>query len=189
MATANPNKIKEINEILENTDFNVISMLETGYEEEIEETGLTLEENALIKARVLHQELGEDVFSEDTGLEVDALNGLPGVKTARFAGEDKDPRKNMSLLLEKLKGIDDRSAQFRTCIALILGNKEYLFEGKVRGSISNELQGEGGFGYDPIFIPEGFDRTFGQLSSKIKNEISHRKRAMDQLVEFLEKNQ
>jgi XTP/dITP diphosphohydrolase len=114
---------------------------------------------------------------------------LPGVKTARFAGEDKDPRKNMSLLLEKLKGIDDRSAQFRTCIALILGNKEYLFEGKVRGSISNELQGEGGFGYDPIFIPEGFDRTFGQLSSKIKNEISHRKRAMDQLVEFLEKNQ
>ena len=188
MATANPNKIKEISHILADSDFNIKSMKGCGYEEDIEETGATLEENALIKARAVHQALENDIFSEDTGLEVDALDGLPGVKTARFAGEERDALKNMNLLLDKMKGVEKRGAQFRTSIALIMDGKEYLFEGKVRGHIAYDLKGEGGFGYDPIFIPDGYAKTFAELDSTVKNSISHRKRAIEELVLFLKKN-
>jgi XTP/dITP diphosphohydrolase len=155
--------------------------------EEIPETGETLEENSSIKAQFLFKSFGVDCFADDTGLEVKALNGAPGVRSARYAGEPKDDSKNVELLLKKLNGESDRKARFRTVITLILKGQEYQFEGIVSGTIIVERSGSGGFGYDPVFVPSGHDRTFAEMSSEEKNLISHRGIAVSKLVDFLEK--
>jgi XTP/dITP diphosphohydrolase len=155
--------------------------------EEIPETGETLEENSRIKAQFLFKSFGVDCFADDTGLEVKALNGAPGVRSARYAGEPKDDSKNVELLLKKLNGESVRKARFRTVITLILKGQEYQFEGIVSGTIIVERSGSGGFGYDPVFVPSGHDRTFAEMSSEEKNLISHRGIAVSKLVDFLEK--
>lgn len=156
-----------------------------GLTEEIPETGLTLAENALQKARYVHQKLGMNCFADDTGLEVEALNDEPGVYSARYAGPEKDSKKNMKLLLENLKGKANRNACFTTIIAVIMDGHEYIFEGKVCGSIVHEMRGKGGFGYDPIFRPEGYSQTFAGMSPEQKNSFSHRAIAFAKLLEFL----
>ena len=183
-ATSNPNKIKEVNELLDNS-FDILSLKELGCEEDIPETSPTLEGNALQKARYVNQHYKRDCFSEDTGLEIESLQGAPGVHTARYAGIEKDMEKNMSLVLTQLQGKSNRKAQFRTVIALILADKEYLFEGIVKGNIAIEKSGTKGFGYDPIFIPEGAEKCFAEMTAQEKNAISHRARAMKKLISFL----
>ena len=182
-ATHNPNKLSELKEILSDSKQEIISLNELGYTSEIEETGSTLEENALIKARTIYKQYKENVFSEDTGLEIEFLNNEPGVYTARYAGKEKDANKNMDKLLQKLELSSNRNAQFRTVVALIYKGKEYLIEAVCSGSIAFEKSGEGGFGYDPIFIPTGYEQSFAQLSSEIKNTISHRAKALQKLKE------
>lgn len=183
-ATANPNKVREVNQKLEG-EFRVLSLPDIGCLEDIAETGQTLEENALIKARYVKQHYGYDCFSEDTGLEINALHGEPGVFTARYAGPQCSAEDNINLVLQKLNGISDRSARFRTIIALIAGGREYLFEGIINGSIATAKTGNGGFGYDPVFIPEGHFTTFAEMDPSVKNAISHRGRAVAQLRQFL----
>lgn len=165
--------------------FEIISLKSIGCEEDIPETQPTLEGNALQKARYVKETYGADCFSEDTGLEIEALGGEPGVITAHYAGPERDPDANMDLVLQKLGDQDHRRAQFRTVIALILNDEEHLFEGIVTGRIAHEKRGAGGFGYDPIFIPDGYEQTFAELSSEIKNNISHRARATRKLIGFL----
>lgn len=184
-ASGNKNKIEELNAVFPDIGFEVVSMRSMGYQGDIVEDGDTLEANALIKARFIHNLYKQDCFSEDTGLEVSALDGAPGVHTARYAGELRDANQNMDLLLKNLGQGSDRSARFRTVIALILDGKEFLFEGKVEGAISSEKSGSGGFGYDPIFIPKGYSKTFATLNKEIKNSISHRKRAVVNLTRYL----
>ena len=184
-ATGNPNKVKETGEILKDY-MQVISMKDIGATEDIPETMPTLEGCALQKARYLAKNYQVNCFSEDTGLEVDALDGAPGVITARYAGGDKNADANMALLLKNLGNNPNRSAQFRTIIALILDGEEHLFEGIVRGTIAHQKMGNGGFGYDPIFIPEGHASTFANLPLEVKHGISHRSRALAKLVAFLE---
>lgn len=187
-ATGNPNKIKEVDEILgHDTPFEVIPMSDLGLSEDIPETSATIEGNALQKARFLHDRFGVDCFAEDTGLEIDSLNGEPGVLSARYAGEDKNSDANIQLILKKLDSKENRKARFRTVIALIINDKEYTFEGIVEGRIDAKASGNGGFGYDPIFIPDGFDQSFGVLDESIKNQISHRSRALAKMVDFLKK--
>jgi XTP/dITP diphosphohydrolase len=183
-ATNNPHKIKEISAMLDHS-FEIISLKDIGCTEDIPETQPTLEGNALQKARHVKENYGPDCFSEDTGLEIEALGGEPGVITARYAGPERDPDANMDLVLQKLADNTNRKAQFRTVIALILNGEEHLFEGIVTGRIAQEKRGAGGFGYDPIFIPDGYDQTFAELSAEIKNDISHRARATRRLVDFL----
>lgn len=184
-ATNNPNKVREVKQLLGN-HYNFLSLAEAGCTEELPETSPTLEGNALQKARHLHQHYGQpSCFSEDTGLEVYALGMAPGVITARYAGPSRDAQANMQKLLTELASHTDRRARFRTVIALILDGEEHLFEGIVEGQIAASLEGEGGFGYDPIFIPEGHDTTFAQMSSDAKNAISHRGRAVAKLQAFL----
>lgn len=184
-ATNNPNKIREIKEIL-GSDFNVVSLAETGCHDDIPETGSTLEENAIQKAQYIHNKFGIDCFADDTGLEVYALNGAPGVHSARYAvGTDHNSEANMQRLLSELQGEANRSARFRTVIALILDGKQYLFDGVVNGRIDTEKHGNSGFGYDPLFIPEGYDKSFAALGEDIKNRISHRARAVAKLADFL----
>jgi XTP/dITP diphosphohydrolase len=162
------------------------SLLDLNYLDELEETQETLEGNALQKARFVYQIFGKACFSDDTGLEVELINGEPGVYSARYGGPEKSFEKNMDLVLSKLEGIDNRKAQFRTAIAFIdERGKEHLFEGICKGEILKEKIGDGGFGYDPIFRPDGFQETFAQLSLEIKNKISHRGLAVSKLVEFL----
>ncbi|WP_367389394.1 non-canonical purine NTP diphosphatase [Lewinella sp. LCG006] len=185
-ATNNPNKIREVQQLL-GSNYQFLSLEEVGCMEELPETSPTLEGNALEKARHLYHHYHHDCFSEDTGLEVEALNGAPGVITARYAGPERDARLNMQKLLRELGPHTNRKARFRTVIALIINGKEYLFEGIVNGSISHELQGEDGFGYDPVFIPEGENRTFAQMSKEEKNAVSHRGRAIAKLQDFLKK--
>ena len=186
-ATGNPNKIKEVAEILSNnSNFEIIPMSQIGVTEDLPETSQTIEGNALQKARYLHERYHVNCFSEDTGLEIESLNGEPGVKTARYAGEDKNAESNMELVLKNLEGEDNRSARFKTVIALIINNKEYIFEGIVEGKIDTKKTGTGGFGYDPIFIPNGYDSSFGVLDSAVKNKISHRGRAIKKLINFLQ---
>lgn len=185
-ATNNRHKLDEVQEMLPTTT-KLITLLEAGISEDIVEDGLTLEENALIKARYVHRKTGKDCFADDTGLEVDALDGAPGVFSARFAGLDHDFEANNILLLKKLDGVLDRRARFRTVIALIKENREYLFEGIVDGTITLEKWGEGGFGYDPLFVPVGQEKTFAQMTAEEKNRISHRGRAISKLVDFLNK--
>lgn len=186
-ATSNINKVREVTELLQ-PDYEIVPMSEIGCTVDIPETSDTFEGNALLKARYLKEHFGVDCFSEDTGLEIEALGGEPGVFTARYGGSPQDPIKNMNLVLEKLKNKTNRSAQFRTAIALILNKKEYIFEGIVKGTIAYNITGTGGFGYDPIFIPEGHDQTFGELAKSIKYAISHRSRAIQKLVSFLDSN-
>lgn len=183
-ATGNEHKVKEVNAALKGA-FEAISLRSIGCEEELPENSPTLEGNALEKARYVYQHYQVDCFSEDTGLEVEALDGAPGVYSARYAGPARDAEANMALLLGRLQGIENRRARFRTVIALILDGQEYTFEGVVNGSIAHEKKGAQGFGYDPIFMPDGFSRTFAQMSAEEKNAISHRGRAMGKLKAFL----
>ncbi len=176
--------ISEIRSILGNS-FTLLNLSDINIMEDIPEDEPHLEGNALAKARYVHNATGKDVFADDTGLEIDALNGLPGVHSARFAGENKDPLANIEKVLSLLSGAANRRARFRTVIALILENKEYLFEGIVSGTIINEKRGIGGFGYDPVFIPEGKNQTFAEMEPDEKNRISHRAKAFEKLSEFL----
>lgn len=184
-ATNNQHKLEEIRHIL-GEQFEIVSLQDIGCNTDIPETGETLEENALIKARYVYEHYGLDCFADDTGLEVDALGGEPGVRSARYAeGAGHDSEANMSKLLANLKENNNRKARFRTVIALIIKGKEQLFEGVVRGEISRSRSGSEGFGYDPIFVPEGYDRSFAELGAEIKNSISHRARAVEKLAERL----
>jgi XTP/dITP diphosphohydrolase len=183
-ATNNSHKAREIEQIL-GPGYTVKTLKEIGCTEEIEETEDTLEGNALLKARYVKEHYGYDCFSEDTGLEVEALGGAPGVHTARFAGNDRDPEANIRLLLERLQGQDNRNARFRTVIALLTGDKVELIEGICRGKIAPEKRGTGGFGYDPVFMPEDHDNTFAELGDAVKNAISHRAKATLQLMDRL----
>ncbi len=185
-ATANKHKLDEVNKVIDLDSYHLQSLVEVGITEEIAETGSTLEENALIKARYVAEKCGLDVFSEDTGLEVDALDGAPGVITARYGGPEKDAHQNMDLLLANLEEHKDRSAQFRAVIALIIDGREVLFEGIIRGAIADEKSGKEGFGYDPIFIPEGYEDTFADLPDAVKLSLSHRSRAIAKMVKYLE---
>lgn len=183
-ATNNPHKLHEIREIGA-ARLRVLSLSDIGCHEEIEETGKTLEENALIKAKFVNERYGYDCFADDTGLEVEALDGVPGVYSARYAGDGCTPEDNMVKLLAALQGIENRSARFRTVIALIINGKEYLFDGVIKGKIIEEKRGAAGFGYDPIFMPDGHEKTFAELGEEVKNSISHRALAMEKLVDFL----
>lgn len=193
-ATNNKNKLSEIRDIL-GSDFEIVSLQDIGCHADIPETGSTLEENAMQKARYIYDNYNMSVFADDTGPEVDALGGAPGIYSARYAGgEGHDSEANMTKLLGELGENNNRKARFRTAIALILkedgsGNiTEKLFEGIVRGEIIKERRGGEGFGYDPIFQPEGYDRTFAELGPDVKNKISHRARAVARLVEYLRKS-
>ena len=183
-ATHNANKLAEIREITRG-EVEVLGLTDIGCHEEIDETGSTLEENALIKARQVKERYGYDCFADDTGLEVDALDGVPGIYSARYAGPSCDSEANMQKMLSVLQGIDDRSAQFRTVIALVVNGEEHLFEGIIRGQITREKRGSKGFGYDPIFVPEGYDLTFAEMEASVKNRVSHRALAMAKLIKFL----
>mgnify|MGYP002680143532 CR=1 FL=1 len=184
-ATNNAHKIEEVQAVL-GEKFRLRTLGECGITEEIPETATTLEGNALQKARYVHERTGADCFADDTGLEVDALGGAPGVHSARYATDGHDFAANNRLLLHNLEGVADRKAHFRTVIALILDNKEYLFEGRVDGHIAESAAGCGGFGYDPLFVPDGFDVSFAEMSAEQKNAISHRGRAVRKLAEFLQ---
>lgn len=184
-ATGNPHKLDEVKKMIRISLYDMQPMSELGFEGEIPETGSTMKENALIKARFIHEKYGVNVFSEDTGLEVNALDGAPGVYTARFAGEDKNAENNMKLLIDKMADQSDRTARFSTVIALIMDGEEHIFEGFVNGKIAKEMRGSGGFGYDPVFIPNGYAKTFAEIHYAIKNEISHRYRAFTKMVEHL----
>ena len=185
-ATSNPNKIREVNEML-GDKFEIIGLKDIGCTEEVPETQETIEGNALQKARYVKDNYGVDCFSEDTGLEIDALNGAPGVYTARYGGLERSAEKNMAKVQTELADKSNRGAQFKTVIALVLNGEEHLFPGIARGTIRKEKSGEGGFGYDPIFEPEGYDITFAEMDSKEKNKISHRGKAVRALIAFLEK--
>ena len=183
-ASNNLNKIREINNVLGNS-FKLLSLRDIGMEEDIPENEATLEGNALLKARFIHNATGMNVFADDTGLETEALNGDPGVHSARFAGENKDSEANIDKLLALLEKKTSRKARFRTVIALILDGKEHLFEGIVEGEIITERRGKMGFGYDPVFLPEGRKLTFAEMDLDEKNKISHRARAFAGLKAFL----
>jgi len=183
-ASNNRHKIREINSILGNS-FTLVSLDEINITEDIPENEPLLEGNALSKARYVNKATGLNVFADDTGLEIEALNGNPGVHSARFAGDKKDSSANIEKVLSLLDKSDNRKARFRTVIALILGGKEYLFEGIVDGTIIRERRGRDGFGYDPVFVPDGKTETFAEMNLEEKNKISHRARAFEKLREFL----
>ena len=183
-ATNNAHKLSEVKAVL-GDGYELVTLREVGITEEIPETGATLDENASIKARYVFERTGLDCFADDTGLEVEALGGAPGVHSARYATDGHDFEANTRLLLHNMEGKEDRRARFRTAIILIEGGEEHLFEGIVEGRIIDHEAGSEGFGYDPLFVPEGFDRTFAEMSAEEKNAISHRGRAVAKLVEFL----
>ena len=185
-ATQNKNKAYEIQGLLP-ANTVVKTLQDIGCEDDIPEDQPDLTGNALQKARYIYDKYNVDCFADDTGLEINALNGEPGVFSARYAGPEKDSQKNMDLVLEKLNNFSDRKAQFRTVIALILDGREYVFEGKVVGDIRFKKSGEKGFGYDPIFEPENYGKTFAEMSLEEKNQRSHRGRAIEKLGAFLEK--
>ena len=188
LATHNDYKVKEINSITKSSNYHFISLKEIDWTEEIIENGNTIEDNAWIKAEAVWKKLNLPVVAEDTGLLVDALNGAPGVHTARYAGPGRDSNKNMQKVLEELGLSDKRTAHFKTVIAFIHNDNRYQFTGKCNGKIGYIKTGNKGFGYDPIFIPEGYQRSFGQLSAKTKDKISHRAQAVEQLMRFLNNN-
>jgi len=165
--------------------FELLSLEDIGCHDDIPETADNLEGNALQKAHYVKSKFGHDVFADDTGLEVEALGGAPGVYSARYAGEQKSSEENIDKLLQELEGQPNRKAQFRTSIALIIGEKEWLFDGIAKGEITNTRSGSSGFGYDPVFLPTGATQTFAEMSSEEKNRISHRGKAIEKLVEFL----
>lgn len=186
-ATNNPNKLEEVQKIL-GSRYQIIGMAEAGINEDIPENEATLEGNALAKAEYLYQKLKQPVIADDTGLEVDYLNGAPGVHSARYAGEDKNSEENMRKVLSSLWLIKNRKAQFRTVICLRLAEQTHYFEGVVHGTILHDKQGDSGFGYDPIFKPDGFQLSFAQMPLTVKNRISHRGRAVQKLTAFLLRN-
>ena len=186
-ATNNKHKLQEVRDILGNR-VEVLSLNDINCHDDIPETAETLQGNALIKARHIYEKYGLDCFADDTGLEVEALGGEPGVYSARYAGEECCSKANMQKLLHNLIGKENRNAQFRTVIALIIKGEEKLFNGIVKGTITEKKMGDSGFGYDPIFIPEGFSDSFAQMSSEMKNSISHRYRATQQLSNYLKEN-
>ena len=183
-ATNNLHKIEEIKKIVP-PGFNIITLKEAGIDQDIPEPHDTLEENAREKSSVIHKLTQQNCFSEDTGLEVDALNGAPGVKSARYASESKNFQDNINKLLQNMKGKEGDSARFRTVISLIWDNEEYSFEGVSEGKIIDTPRGERGFGYDPVFVPNGSNKTFAEMSLEEKNVFSHRRIATDKLVQFL----
>ncbi|MEO1009899.1 MAG: non-canonical purine NTP diphosphatase [Bacteroidota bacterium] len=185
-ATHNPNKLKEVRPLLPKS-MHLLSLKDIGCQEEIPETGSSLEENARLKAQYVFKKYGYTCFADDTGLIVDALNGEPGVYSARYAGKQKDPHANMEKLLSKLGAISHRSARFQTVIALYLKDGQYVFTGTVEGKITEDKRGINGFGYDPIFMPRGFDLTFAELPLSLKNSIGHRGKAIKKLVDYLKK--
>ena len=185
VATNNAHKLTEIRAIIGN-EIELLTLADINCFDDIPETAETLEGNALQKARYIYEKYGCDCFADDTGLEVTALNGGPGVHTARYAYPDRhDPKANTEKLLRELEGVADRSAQFRTVVALILNGEEHLFEGIVRGTIPTEERGTEGFGYDPVFAPEELGKTFAEIGPDVKNEVSHRARAVKKLAAFL----
>jgi XTP/dITP diphosphohydrolase len=187
-ATNNPNKIFEIQSMLPK-NIEIISLESIGCFEEIEETAITIEGNAILKANYVTQKYGFDCFADDTGLEVEVLNGKPGVYSARYAGEHKNANDNMNKLLDNLKDQSNRAAQFKTVIALNVLGKQHLFTGIAKGEIITEKRGDLGFGYDPIFKPEHYNKTFAELDLELKNKISHRGKATQALIDFLNQKQ
>jgi len=185
-ATNNKHKLEEIKQTLSNK-FEILSLSDINFNEEIPETHETIQENASEKSFYIYNRYKINCFADDTGLEIDALNGEPGVYSARYAGENSSFEDNMNKVLEKLKGIENRKARFRTIISLIIEGKEYQFEGKAEGEILTERVGAEGFGYDPIFRPIGYKETFAEMSIELKNKISHRGLAVKKLIEFLNK--
>lgn len=187
LATHNEHKVHEIAAMLKNSSYEIASLNQVDYSIDIEENGNTLEENAFIKASAMFEFLQTACCGEDSGLEVFALDGAPGVWSARYAGPDKNPANNIKKLLQNLKNISDRRARFRTVICYTDGNNTWYFEGIIAGTISEELKGTGGFGYDPVFIPEGYDITFAEMPAEEKNKISHRAIAVEKFTDFLRK--
>jgi XTP/dITP diphosphohydrolase len=183
-ATNNPKKIEEVKAAL-GQEFTLLSLKDIGCEEELPETGDTLEHNALEKAKYVYDNYGVSCFADDTGLEVEALDNAPGVYSGRFAGEPRSDARNVELLLQKLDGQPNRRARFRTVVALILEGEEHKFEGVANGVITEKRSGDKGFGYDPVFRPEGFEETFAEMSMEDKNQISHRGKAVEKLADFL----
>lgn len=186
-ATGNRHKVSEVSRILKDK-YEILSLKDLGFDGDIPETSDTFEGNALQKAHFVREKFGKDCFSEDTGLEIEVLDGEPGVYSGRYAGEPQVASNNMDKVLKKMKGEKNRKARFKTVIALIFNGKEHLFEGIVTGKILEARSGESGFGYDPIFQPDGFDITFAEMTSEEKNKISHRGRAVAKLVQFLKEN-
>lgn len=183
-ATNNAHKLQEIRDIIGNK-YKILSLKDIGCDVDIPETANTLEGNAEQKARFIKEHYGYDCFADDTGLEVEALNGAPGVYSARYAGNEHDSNKNMMLLLKNMQGMSNRKARFRTVIALLIGEKLTLMDGIVNGMIEEQARGNNGFGYDPIFKPEGYDITFAMMEGNDKNLISHRGRATEKLIKYL----
>ncbi|HEY9560717.1 MAG TPA: non-canonical purine NTP diphosphatase [Anseongella sp.] len=183
-ATNNLHKLEEVRAIL-GKDFTIFSLKEIGCDTDIPETGASFQENASIKARYVYDRFGLDCFADDSGLEVEALGGIPGIHSARYSGEHGNDVANIEKLLAELKDEQNRAARFRTVVSLIMGGNEHFFEGIVNGIIRREKAGEAGFGYDPVFQPEGFENTFAEMAPEEKNRISHRGRAIEQLAAYL----
>lgn len=183
-ATGNAHKLEEVTAIL-GDKIELLSMKDINCHADIPETADTLEGNALLKARYIFENYNLDCFADDTGLEVEALNGAPGVYSARYAGDAHNSEANMKKLLQDMEGIENRKAQFRTVFALIINGKEHLFEGIVKGEITKYRKGSSGFGYDPVFIPEEYTQTYAEMGNELKNKISHRALATDKLCNFL----
>ncbi len=185
-ATNNNHKLKEVKQLLPDS-IELLSLRDIDCDDDIAETGSTIRDNAFIKARYIYEKFGMNCFADDTGLEVDALDGRPGVYSARFAGPSGRSEQNIEKLLTELKGIENRKANFRTAISLMIDGVETTFEGIINGAITSFESGDKGFGYDPVFLPDGYDKTFAQMSDIEKNSISHRGIAVKKLVEYLEK--
>lgn len=185
-ATNNAHKLEEIASIL-GEKIELLSLKDIGCTADIPETADTLQGNAIQKAEYIHNHYGFDCFADDTGLEVEALDGAPGVFSARYAGDGHNSEANMQKLLQNLQGVENRKAQFRTVICLILDGKQHLFEGICKGEIIKEKRGSAGFGYDPIFVPEGYNESFAKLGNAVKNKISHRAKAVEMLCKYLKK--
>ncbi|MFN3528415.1 MAG: RdgB/HAM1 family non-canonical purine NTP pyrophosphatase [Bacteroidia bacterium] len=184
-ASANAHKVSEMRTLLSPLGIELLGLKDLGFDVEIPENGISLRENASIKARFLYKQIGFDCFADDTGLEVEALGGAPGVFSARYAGEPANSERNIEKLLSALKGNSKRAAQFKTVICLIQEGEEYFFEGVVAGSISTTITGESGFGYDPVFIPEGYTLSFAEMPAALKNSISHRAKAVSAMLSWL----
>jgi XTP/dITP diphosphohydrolase len=187
-ASNNQHKLDEVSAILEPTGVEIKGLSAIGFTREIEETGTTFHENAAIKAKAIYDETGMDCFADDSGLEVEALNGEPGVYSARYAGQHGNHQANNLKLLEALKSQTNRNACFKTVIALMIQGELHYFEGRVDGQITKEIIGEKGFGYDPVFVPNGYNKTFAEMPAEIKNSISHRKRALEAMLGYLSQN-
>ena len=185
LASNNAHKLEEFRAIFADMGIEIIPQSAAGCHFEVDETGETFEENAYLKAIAVTRATGQPAVADDSGLMVDALGGAPGVRSARYAGDGRNSSDNVALLLENLSGQADRKARFRTVIALIFGGKEYQFDGVVDGTITDTPHGGGGFGYDPVFVPDGYDVTFAEMDSEAKNAISHRGRAVEKLAAFL----